>query len=289
MGEFEMRRLLSAFCLLVVVAITGSAGAEPQWLTLPPTPTLPPATRSGYAPVNGIKIWFAVFGHGSPVILLHGGLANSNYWGNQVPALMKRYQVIVMDSRGHGRSTRNAEPFGYELMASDVIGLMNYLKIPKAAIVGWSDGAILGLEIAIHHPERLTKLFAFAANSDPSGVADIAKSAVFNAYIARGEPEYRKLSPTPDQYKPFLAQISRMWATQPHITAEQLRGITVPTWIVDADHDEAIKRENTEFMASQIPNSGLLLQPQVSHFSFLQDPAQFNSDVLNFLEHAGRQ
>jgi pimeloyl-ACP methyl ester carboxylesterase len=282
-----MRRLLSALCLLTAVAITGSAGAEPQWLTLPPTPTLPPAARSGYAPVNGIKIWFAVFGHGLPVILLHGGLANSNYWGNQVPALMKRYQVIVMDSRGHGRSTRTAELFGYELMASDVIGLMDYLKIPKAAIVGWSDGAILGLEIAIHHPERLTKLFAFAANSDPSGVADIAKSPVFNAYIARGETEYRKLSPTPDQYKPFLAQISQMWATQPHITAEQLRGITVPTWIVDADHDEAIKRENTEFMASRIPNSGLLLQPQVSHFSFLEDPAQFNSDVLHFLEHTG--
>ena len=108
--------------------------------------------------------------------------------------------------------------------------------------------------------------------------------------ISRGaETEYRKLSPTPDQYKPFLAQISQMWATQPHITAEQLRGITVPTWIVDADHDEAIKRENTEFMASQIPNSGLLLQPQVSHFSFLQDPVQFNNDVLHFLEHAGQQ
>jgi pimeloyl-ACP methyl ester carboxylesterase len=202
---------------------------------------------------------------------------------------MKRYQVIVMDSRGHGRSTRNAEPFGYELMASDVTGLMDYLKIREAAIVGWSDGAILGLEIAIHHPERVTKLFAFAANSDPSGVADIAKSTVFNAYIARAETEYRKLSPTPDQYKPFLAQISQMWATQPHITAEQLRSITVPTWIVDADHDEAIKRENTEFMASQIPNSGLLLQPQVSHFSFLQDPTQFNSDVAHFLEHTGMQ
>jgi pimeloyl-ACP methyl ester carboxylesterase len=282
-----MRRLFSALCLFAAVVIAGPAGAEPQWLTLPPTPTLPSAARSGYAPVNGIKIWFAEFGHGSPVILLHGGLANSNYWGNQVPALMKRYQVIVMDSRGHGRSSRNREPFGYELMSSDVTGLMDYLKLRKAAIVGWSDGAILGLDIAIHHPERLTKLFAFAANSDPTGVQDIAKSAVFNAYIARAEAEYRGLSPTPNQYKPFLAQISRMWATQPNITAEQLRGIAVPTWIVDGDHDEAIKRENTEFMASQIPNSGLLLQPQVSHFSFLQDPAQFNNDVLHFMEHTG--
>ena len=219
------------------------------------------------------------------MLLLHGGLAKSNYWGNQVPALARSYRVIVMDSRGHGRSTRDERPYGYDLMASDVLGLMDYLRLPKAAIVGWSDGAILGLDIAIHHPERLTKLFAFAANSDPSGVADIAQSPVFNAYIARAEKEYQALSPTPGEYKSFLDQISKMWETQPHFTADQLRGIAVPVWIVDADHDEAIKRDNTEFMASQIPNTGLLLQPEVSHFSFLQDPRQFTSDVLHFLEH----
>jgi len=285
-----MRRLLSVLSLLLALAAaTRSAGAEPQWLTLPATPDLPQAARSGYAPVNGIKIWFAVFGRGIPLILLHGGLANSNYWGNQVPELMKHYQVIVMDSRGHGRSTRDDQPFGYELMASDVIGLMDYLSLRQAAVVGWSDGAIIGLEIAIRHSERLTKLFAFAANSDPSGVQDIAKSALFNSYIARAETEYRKLSPTPDQYKPFLDQISQMWATQPNILAQQLYGIRLPVWIVDGDHDEAIKRENTEFMARVIPDSGLLLQPEVSHFSFLQDPAQFTNDVLHFMEHAGKR
>ena len=162
---------------------------------------------------------------------------------------------------------------------------MDALKIRKAAIVGWSDGAIIGLDIAIHHPERLTKLFAFAANSDPSGVADIDQSPVFTAYIARAEKEYERLSPTPHDYKSFLAEITKMWQTQPDFTAAQLHAITVPTWIVDADHDEAIKRENTEFMAHEIPNAGLLLQPEVSHFSFLQDPDQFTADVLHFLEH----
>jgi len=252
---------------------------------LPPTPTLPASAQSGTAPVNGIKIWYAEFGRGEPVILLHGGLANSDYWGEQVPVLAAHYCVIVMDSRGHGRSTRNAEPFGYDLMASDVLGLMDFLKIRKAAIVGWSDGAILGLDIAIHHPERLTKVFAFAANSDPSGVSDIVNSTVFNAYIARAAKEYEALSPTPHEYGAFLAQIEKMWATQPHFTAAQLESISVPVWIVDADHDEAIKRDNTEFMAAQIPGAGLLLQPEVSHFSFIQDPQQFNSDVLHFLEH----
>jgi pimeloyl-ACP methyl ester carboxylesterase len=281
-----MRLIGLAFALFVFAA---TAHAEPQWMTLPPTPTLPQTAQSGYAPVNGIRIWYASFGpkdpRGEPVILLHGGLANANYWGGQVRALQQRYRVIVMDSRGHGRSTRDDKPYGYDLMASDVIGLMDFLKIPKAAIVGWSDGAIIGLDIALNHPERLTRLFAFAANSDPGGVADIAQSPVFNGFIARAEQEYEKLSPTPTEYKSFLAQIEKMWETQPNWTAADLHRIAVPVWIVDADHDEAIKRENTEFMAREIPNGGLLLQPEVSHFSFLQDPEQFTADVLHFLQH----
>jgi pimeloyl-ACP methyl ester carboxylesterase len=271
------------FALVTVLASAPTARAEPQWLTMPETPMLPQPDHSGYAPVNGIKIWYAEFGRGEPVILLHGGLANANYWGNQVPALARSYHVIVMDSRGHGRSSRDERPFGYELMASDVIALMGFLKIDRAAIAGWSDGAILGLDIAMHHPDRITKLFAFAANSDPSGLKDTAKSPVFNEFIARAETEYERLSPMRDQFQDFFGQITRMWATEPNFTAEQLRAIAVPVWIADGDHDEAIKRENTEFLAKEIPDARLLIEPGVSHFSFLQDPQQFNCDLTHFL------
>ncbi|HVI68480.1 MAG TPA: alpha/beta hydrolase [Bradyrhizobium sp.] len=277
-----LRNLLAA---IMLIASAAAAHAAPQWLTLPATPTLPSAAQSGLAPVNGIKIWYASFGRGEPVLLIHGGLANSNYWGHQVRALQKHYRVVVMDSRGHGRSSRNEQPYGYDLMASDVLALMDHLGIKKAAIVGWSDGAIIGLDIAMHHPERVSRLFAFAANSDPSGVADIAKSDVFNAYIERAGEEYKRLSPTPTEYKSFVEQITKMWETQPNWTEADLAAIKVPTWIVDADHDEAIKRENTEFMAAHIPGAGLLIQPNVSHFSFMQDPEQFTNDVLHFLEH----
>jgi pimeloyl-ACP methyl ester carboxylesterase len=279
-----MRRFAVVF-VCSFLAFAAVARAEPQWLTLPPTPSLPAPVKSGYATVNGIKIWYAELGRGTSVILLHGGLANSNYWGKLVPALAPHYRVIVMDSRGHGRSSRDARPYGYDLMASDVLALMDFLKIDKAALVGWSDGAIIGLDIAIHHPERLSKLFAFAANSDPSGVKDVNRSPVFTAFIARAKTEYEKLSPTPTEYDAFLAQITKMWETQPHWTADDLAGIKVPTRIVDADHDEAIQRDNTLFMADHIPGSGLLIEPQVSHFAFLQDPEQFNADVLHFLTH----
>ena len=213
-----------------------------------------PTDRSGLA-VNGIKIWYAIYGQGAPVILLHGGLANSDYWGNQVPALATHYRVIVMDSRGHGRSTRDAQPYGYDLMADDVVGLMDFLKIDKAAIVGWSDGAILGLDIAMHHPDRIGQLFAFAANSDPERRArTISQEPRSSTPISRAPAkEYEALSATPTEYNAFLDQIGKMWATQPNWTEAELNAIKVPTWIVDADHDEAIQRENTEEMAAADP------------------------------------
>jgi alpha-beta hydrolase superfamily lysophospholipase len=112
-----MRRYATVVSL-VMAFVAAPVMAEPQWLTLPPTPSLPPAARQGVAPVNGVRIWYAEFGQGEPVILLHGGLANSNYWGNQLRALRGRYQLIVMESRGHGRSTRNDTPYSYDLMDS---------------------------------------------------------------------------------------------------------------------------------------------------------------------------
>src|ERR1700716_759641 len=123
-------------------------GAAKRWKVFPRTPRPIPSERSGQANVNGISIHYAVYGQGSPVILLHGGLANAGYWGHQIPVLAPHPTVIVMDSRGHGRSTRDSRPFGYDLMADDVVSLMDVLKVPKADIVGGSDGALLGPALA---------------------------------------------------------------------------------------------------------------------------------------------
>jgi len=279
----KMRRFFIVLLMFAALAVARPAGAQYLWLRLPPTPVLPEPETSGIAPVNGVRLWYAEFGKGEPVILVHGGLANSEYWGLQVAVLAAHYRVIVLDSRGHGRSTRADAPIGYDLMSSDVLALMDYLDIRKAALIGWSDGAIIGLDIAIHHPDRLTRLFAFAANSDPSGVKDVSQSPVFNSYIQRAAKEYTRLSPTPTRFKAFLADVEHMWAAEPYFTDDQLRSIKVPTWIVDGDHDEAIKRENTDRMAALIPGSGELILPGVSHFAFLQDPVMFNESLLHFL------
>jgi pimeloyl-ACP methyl ester carboxylesterase len=219
------------------------------------------------------------------VLLLHGGLANSNYWGGVIPILVRNHlEVIVADSRGHGRSTRTAQAYSYELMAADTLALLDHLKLQRVDLVGWSDGAIIGVVIAMQHPERLRRLFAYAANADPSGVRPaIDTDPVFSSYVQRTEGEYRLLSPTPGEYLAFLAQIQSMWAQQPNITQAQLSGIKVPTAIADGAHDEAIKREHTEYLAHTIPGATLIILPDVSHFGMLQNPAEFSDAVVRFL------
>jgi pimeloyl-ACP methyl ester carboxylesterase len=278
--------LRQAGYLLVILSaafLKQAPANELPWQSLPSTPRLPHGGRGGYVETDGAKLWYSDFGRGDPVLLLHGGLANSNYWGNQVATLANKYRVIVLDTRGHGRSTRDNRAFSYELLAADVVAVLDALKISEVSIVGWSDGAIVGLMIALKHPDRLRRLFAFGANSDPDGVQDPSGSKVFAEYLIRTKTEYEELSSTPLAYERLATDIAKMWSTQPSFTADQLRSIRVPVWIVDGDHDEAIKRANTEFMASSIPLSGLLIQPDVSHFSFLQNPKSFSADVLHFL------
>jgi len=278
----------AAGVLLALSVLVGSAArAEGElWQTLPPTPTLPKPVTSGVAPVNDIRMFYAVFGQGSPILLLHGGLANSNYWGFVVPILVgHHYKVIVADSRGHGRSTRSAQPYSYDLMASDVVALLDYLKVDKVDLVGWSDGGIIGLDIAMHHRERLRRLFAYGANSDPTGLRpDIDSSPTFNAFIDRGRREYAELSPTPRDYDGFLKQIQAMWAQQPNWTQQQLQQIAIRTAIADGAHDEAIKREHTEYLARTIPHAKLVILNDVSHFGMMQNPQEFSAAVLAFLK-----
>ncbi|WDU65359.1 alpha/beta hydrolase [Pseudomonas poae] len=275
-------RLLAVACLLLSVS---TAQAAERWETLPPTPAPVTAAKTGYAAVNGIKVYYTRTGQGSPVVLLHGGLSNSDYWGHQVKALSAKHTVISIDSRGHGRSSRDEKPFGYDLMADDVVAVLDSLKIPRADIVGWSDGAIIGIDLALRHPERIGKVFAFAANTQTAGVKDgVEKNPTFAAFIERAGKEYAKLSPTPKEYDAFVEQISHMWASQPNWTDAQLASIKTPILIADGDHDEAIKREHTEYMAATIPGAGLLILPNTSHFAFLQDPALFNAALLGFLD-----
>ena len=276
---------LAAWAGLALAVSPAVAMAANPWDVLPPMPDLPPATVSGRVHVNDIDMWRAEFGppNGKAVIMVHGGLANANYFGKIVPYLVQAgFHVIVVDSRGHGRSTRSAQPYSYELMASDVVKMLDALHIPKADVVGWSDGGIIGIVMAIHNPEHLDRVFAFGANTDPDGLKpDFDKAGVFKEYEERAGSEYRALSPTPGQYQEFLKQISAMWATQPHLTGQQLKSIRTPIVIADGRYDEGIKQSHDRYMAAEIPDAHLMILRGVSHFAMLQNPPLFARAVLD--------
>ena len=284
-----MHKMKKALIVLIIVLVAGCATNRPAvslWKTLPDAPPMPSADESGLAPVNDIKLYYAVFNKEGkdPVILLHGGLVNSNYWGFEVPLLSKTHKVIVVDSRGHGRSTMSDQPFSYNLMASDVLQLMNYLKIKKASIVGWSDGGIIGLILAINNSERIDKLFTFGTNYNLSGYkSEVADPAAGARFMAKVQADYNKLSSTPDGFLKLRSALGKMYSSEPNLNPEEIKTIKAPTVIAGGQYEQFIKREHFDELAHLIPNAKLVILPNVSHGGPLQDPVHFHRAVMNLL------
>ncbi len=279
-----LKRIGLAMALMVAIVSVTVAQDNPDNPVAGNLLELPTPVESGMAAVNDIEMYYAIYGEGEPLLLLHGGLGNADYFANQISAFAEQYKVIAVDSRGHGRSTVTDAPISYDLMASDVLALMDFLEIEKASIVGWSDGGIIGLEIAIENPERLNKVVAYGANYVPSGVkADVGESAVFNAYIGQALTDYELLSPTPEGFDAFLVNISNMWATEPNYTKEQMQAIPVPILFLDGWQEEAIYPAHNFEMSELVPGSELHLMPNVGHFAMFLTPDMFNEIVLDYL------
>ncbi len=249
------------------------------------TAPLPVTQNEGYVEHDGAKIWYAAYGAGQAVILLHGGLGHSGNWGYQIPTLLEHgYRAVVIDSRGHGHSTRDSRPFSYELMASDVLAVMDKLGLEQAALVGWSDGACTALALASKVPKRIAGVFFFACNMDPSGTKEFEFTPVVERCFNRHVKDYTQLSATPDQFKEFSDAVGLMQKTEPNYSARDLAHISVSVTIVHSEHDEFIKREHAEYLVRSIPNAEFILLPDVSHFAPLQRPEEFNNAILDFLK-----
>ncbi|WP_175911486.1 alpha/beta hydrolase [Burkholderia sp. BCC1640] len=246
---------------------------------------LPAADNEGWLDHDGARIWHASFGDGPPVVLLHGGLGHAGNWGGQVPALLAAgYRAIVIDSRGHGRSTRDDRRYSYERMASDVLAVLDALHIGRARCVGWSDGVCVSLVLAARAPERVVGVFFFACNMDPGGTKEMVPSLLIDRCFARHRKDYARLSATPGEFDAFVAAVSEMMRTQPDYSAADLAAITVPVAIVQGEHDEFIRPDHAAYLAHTIPGATLTILPGVSHFAPLQRPARFNAAMLAFLD-----
>jgi pimeloyl-ACP methyl ester carboxylesterase len=291
MPEDEDVRIVRVAVLIAVAAVEVSAPAhagKPRWQTLPAPPAMPRADLEDSVDVAGARIFYAVYGKGDPVVLLHGGMGNSAHFGFQLPALVDRFQVIAIDSRGQGRSTRGSAPISYDLMAGDVVAVLDKLAIQRASIVGWSDGGEIALKLGIAFPERVDRLFVFGANYDANGSKPRSTpSMTFAAYSTRCRYEYERLSRTGVPYNATVNALRPLWRTPTGITRDQLRGIKAPVMMADGDHDEIIVLDQIQEMARLIPNAQLKVFESASHFALWQDPDGFNQAMVEFLTAPG--
>ncbi|KAK7927380.1 hypothetical protein PG985_004378 [Apiospora marii] len=274
-------------CLAAVAA----AQTAPIWETLPPTPQLPGSPAGTLSDINGVKIWHAEFGTAVdgqvPVLMLHGGFGNSDYYGDVVKTLMAKHHVIVMDTRGHGRSTMDSTPFTYELYASDAAALLETLNIPKAAWVGWSDMAI-GTFAALMDSNNSTlvdRAFAFGGGHNPQSTnSTFSSSATYAAFIGRATKEYAALQPQGD-LKAFAAAVETLEGGQPNWTEADFAKIKLgaKVTIADGQYEEAVVLAEPALLNSWIAGSQRVTLTNVSHFAPVQDPDQFAAKVEEFL------
>ena len=173
-------------------------------------------------------------------------------------------------------------------MAPDVQAVMDSLGLERASFVGWSDGAVVALTLAMIAPERVNGVFFFGCNVDPSGAKDLEPSPILERCFSRHAKDYAALSATPEGFDDFANAVNLMMETQPNYSAQELAQVQVPVTVVHSEFDEFIKREHAEYLARTLPNATLIHLRGVSHFAPLQRPEQFNRAVLEFLGEALR-
>ncbi|HEX4417968.1 MAG TPA: alpha/beta hydrolase [Kofleriaceae bacterium] len=286
-----MHLLRVAVTVMIVLGVGVSAavakpmrGKPARWQTLPEPPAMPRPDVEGSAEVGGAKIYYAVYGKGEPVVLLHGGLGNSAHFGFQVPALVDKFQVITIDSRGQGRSTTDTAPITYDLMAGDVVAVLDKLALPRASVVGWSDGGEIALKLGILFPDRVDRLFVFGSNYDANGSKSrTGRSSTFSGYYLRCRRQYQELSSSGMSYKGLVEALRPLWHGPTGITKDQLRAIKAPVMMADGDHDEVIVLGQIQEMSRLIPNAQLTVFHSTSHFALWQDPETFNQALVGFL------
>lgn len=224
----------------------------------------------------GVRFYYEVYGQGEPLLLIHGNGGSIGDLAAQIAEFSKRYRVIAMDSRDHGRSGDSNAPLSYEIMADDQAALLDHLNIAQVNVLGWSDGGIQALLLGQRHPARVRKIVAMAANLNPQAIWPETEELLTDLKKQADASDPNSVQGRRDR------KAVNLLMTQPQIDPESLSLITAPTLVLAADHDLILDTHTLEIF-NHLPNAQLGIFPDAVHTVPHDDPVRFNAAVERFL------
>ena len=240
---------------------------------------------TGYAQVNGIKMYYEVHGSGEPVVLLHGAFMTiPNNWTGWIGELSKTRKVIAVEMQGHGRTADIKRDISSENLADDVAALLDYLKIPSADLIGYSMGGGVAMQCAIRHPEKVRKVVSISAVFRQDGWVKEALDwfPQVTSETFKGTPVetgYKKLSPTPDEFPNFVKHVVAMVVKPYDFGADKLKATKVPMFFIHGDADgvrlehisEMFRLKGGEIFGDLRPRSAsrLAILPNTTHVTLM--------------------
>ncbi len=244
-------------------------------------------SETGDIDYRGARIRYLSYGHGEPVLLLHGGLSNKLSWFSQIPWLVTSgRQVILIDTRGHGDSTHGNSELSYQIFAEDVLQVLDRLNIQRTDIIGWSDGGIIALLLGLDAPQRVEKIVAISANFHPSGLIPEA-SEIQNESSYFSPKKFTDWlrswwSGAGDAHPILEAEIKELWRTAPLLVHADLRAITAPTLVITAEND-IIEMSHSGELAQMLANGRIEIVLGAGHATPITHAEQINQLIAAFL------
>jgi pimeloyl-ACP methyl ester carboxylesterase len=245
--------------------------------------------KSGYAPVNGLKMYYEIQGVGRPLVLLHGGVTTIDYsFGKMRPSLAKTWKTIAIEQQGHGHTADIDRSLTYEQMAEDTAALLRHLKIGTADVFGWSDGGVIALGLAARHPDLVRKVAIFGSGYNPDGETPEFKQGLQELRaedegMAELRDAYAKVAPEPKNWPLLIEKIKRLAREFKGWPPEEIKSIKAPVMVMIGDAD-IIRPEHAVELFRLLPHGQLAVLPLTDHFAPVQRSEWLVSMITTFLD-----
>lgn len=243
-----------------------------------------------YLQIGKSRIFYETHGSGEPVLILHGGFGSNQDFAAQIPEVSKNFKVVAFERPGHGHSADTSDPFTFEAMARTTIELIKALNLGSVNLVGWSDGAITALFVALSRPDLVRRLVSVSASFNTSALSpgDVewiqqATPDSFRKAVPSLIARYDAISPdSPDHFPTIFEKTKKLWLTEPNLSTNDLAKISAPTLVMAADRD-AVRMEHTLELFRSIKNAQLCIIPGATHLLLSEKPEATTRAILEFI------